>query len=249
MIGATHAVGETITVLRPMVRSRGRRNTATTKGILLTAIGNSIRSVNGGVISMMVTYGNCRVVSLNIVIPTRAVMRRTVRRGMSVVKLDNLVAPSLSRVIRMTVRLRGTNLSIPLLVNNTAASPLRATLGVTPICRTPMVRLGSTSRGTAMTTGLVGPGAGRRLRRRLRRGCQRLYRGGQRGRIAAISLRRTEGGGLGLFWVKEGVEVESWSLVPVFLSSSYVTQDIAWCPLQDCGFRYRKGDHFYEQNQ
>lgn len=201
IIGATHAVGGTITVLRPVVRSRGRRNTSATNGILLTAIGKSIRSVNGGVMSMIVTYGNCSVMSLKMVMPTRAVMRRTVRRGISVVNLDKLVAPSLRRVIRMTVRLRGTNLSVPLLVNNTAASGVRATLGVTPICRTPMIRLGSTSRGTNMTTQLLGPGTGRRLITRLTGRCGSLHSGDNVGHHRAMSLRRTRGGGLGLFWL------------------------------------------------
>lgn len=199
IIGATHAVGGTITVLRPVVRSRGIRNATSTKGILLTAIGKSIRSVNGGVISIIVTYGNCSVVSLKIVMPTRSVIRGTVRRGISVVKLDKLVAPSLRRVMRITVRLRGTKLSVPLLVKKTAASGLRATLGVTPICRTLIIRLGSTSRGTNITTQLVDPGSGRRLTGRLSDRCRTLHSGDNVVGHRAISLGRTRRGELGLF--------------------------------------------------
>lgn len=198
MIGATQAVGGTMTVLRPCVRTRGRRNTHDTKGILMTAIGNSIRSVKGGVISIIVTYGGCRVVSLNIVIPTRGVMRATVHRGISVMKLDKLVAPSLRRVIRIIARLRQTKLSVPIVVNKTAASGLRATLGVTPICRTPIMCVGSTSRGTLITTGLLGHRRYPTFIRTLGRRCRTLHRGGHRGAMRAISLTRTRGGGLGL---------------------------------------------------
>ncbi len=140
IIGATHAVGGTINVLRPQVRTRGSKDaTNHTKLMLLTAIGKSIRSVNGGVISIIVTYGGFRVISLNIVAPTRLVIGGTGRLRPSVVNLDNLVAPDLSRVIRIISRLGGTNVSIPIVVKKTAADPVRATLGVTPTCSNPIV--------------------------------------------------------------------------------------------------------------
>lgn len=198
IIGATHAVGGTMTVLRPLVRTSGRRNIHDTKGMLVTAMGKSIRSVKGGVMSIIVTYGGCRVVSLNIVIPTRVVIEGTVRRGISVVKLDKLVAPSLRRVTRITMRLGHTKLSVPVVVKKTAASGLRATLGVTPICKNPIVRVGSTSRGTLMTTHLLGPRSSFRFIRELGGRCRSLHLGGDTGRMGAMSLRRTRGGGLGL---------------------------------------------------
>lgn len=195
IIGATHAVGGTITVLRPTVRTRGISSSSTgTKGILFTAIGNSIRSVKGGVISVILTYGGCRIVSLKIVIPTSIVMGGTVRRGPSLIYLSNLVAPSLRRVIRIASRVRGTNLDVPVVINNTAASGLRATVGVTPRCSCPIVRILSTSRGPLVTTGLLGPSAHSTCVTRLGDRCRTLHTSIGGGGRVLIPLTRTQAG-------------------------------------------------------
>lgn len=97
----THTVGGNIRILGPRLTSNSAN---TLNGIVVTAISNSLRSVNGGLITVVVRDTKFRIVSLKISIPTTGVVRYCGRGpSIGVVTLSTLLAaavPTLGRAIR-----------------------------------------------------------------------------------------------------------------------------------------------------
>lgn len=110
-------------------------------GVVITAMGNSVRSVNGGVMGILLSGCNCAIISLNHSISPRLVISATIRRGVAVVKLSTLVAAALGDV-RSAVelmerygRLRGPSNSdgYAVFINNTILAG-SCTVGVNTSC-------------------------------------------------------------------------------------------------------------------
>lgn len=104
----TRTTGATFTILGRGV-SDDKRIRRGGKGVVLTAMGKSVRSVNGGVIGILLRGCDFSIVSLKGSIPPRAVISAMLRRSVRLMKLDTLVAAAIMDVRRAVERLeRGT---------------------------------------------------------------------------------------------------------------------------------------------
>ncbi len=122
------------------------------KGIIVTAIRNSVRSVKGGVIQLVLRGCNFSIVSLNGSIPPRAMLTTIYRGRTPIIKLDTLVAAAMPTV-RRAVGLVGTRTPCyGAMINNTILGD-RCTREVnTSFCT------GSTVRAMECTRDVMGGG-------------------------------------------------------------------------------------------
>lgn len=157
ILRSTRAVGTTITCLRPCVRGTSDSN-SNGNAFVVTAIGNSIRSVNGGLISVVLSGGNCGIVGLNVGRPIRTVVRTCHRRRTSYVTVDNLLIGSATFVGSGLRAFGRRNVAIPIVLNNTTLAPGFIRSSYRGACGNGIICNGSTFSSLRFVSGLVPTG-------------------------------------------------------------------------------------------
>lgn len=113
-----HTVGKTLRLLGPLLR---KDTSAAVNGMIVKAIGNSLRSVNGGLITSVLRNYNFRMVGVNVSMSYSGFIRRIGGGGTSVLYVDTLLAAAVACVRRIVGTLRTTNVHrrMGMVVNNT----------------------------------------------------------------------------------------------------------------------------------